>query len=31
MANSGHNSNSSQFYITLKPTPWMDTIYIAFE
>ena len=30
MANCGHNTNSSQFYITLKPTPWMDTVYVAF-
>ena len=30
MANHGHNTNSSQFYITLKPTPWMDTVYVAF-
>ena len=30
MANSGHNTNSSQFYITLKATPWMITVCIAF-
>ena len=30
MANSGHNTNSSQFYITLKATPWMDTVYVTF-
>ena len=31
MANSGHNTNSSQFYITLKATPWMDIVCFAFE
>ncbi|XP_076445414.1 putative inactive peptidyl-prolyl cis-trans isomerase-like 6 [Babylonia areolata] len=30
MANKGRHSNQSQFYITLQPTPWMDTRYVAF-
>jgi len=30
MANHGRNTNSSQFYITLKPAPWMDKQYVAF-
>ncbi|PRP77019.1 hypothetical protein PROFUN_15109 [Planoprotostelium fungivorum] len=30
MANKGPHTNSSQFYITFKPTPWMDTNYVAF-
>jgi len=30
MVNCGHNTNSSQFYITLKATPWMNTNYVAF-
>ena len=31
MANCGHNTNSSQFNITLEPTPWMDTVHVALE
>ncbi len=30
MANSGKNTNSSQFYVTLSPAPWMDKQYVAF-
>lgn len=30
MANHGPDTNNSQFYITLKPAPWMNKIYVAF-
>ncbi|XP_069462641.1 probable inactive peptidyl-prolyl cis-trans isomerase-like 6 [Ambystoma mexicanum] len=30
MANKGHHSNGSQFYITLQATPYMDRKYVAF-
>ncbi|KAM6084299.1 putative inactive peptidyl-prolyl cis-trans isomerase-like 6 isoform 2-T2 [Theristicus caerulescens] len=30
MANKGHHSNSSQFYITLQPAPYLDKKYVAF-
>eukprot|EP01116_Phalansterium_solitarium_P002386 TRINITY_DN12382_c0_g1_i1.p1 TRINITY_DN12382_c0_g1~~TRINITY_DN12382_c0_g1_i1.p1 ORF type:complete len:288 (+),score=121.16 TRINITY_DN12382_c0_g1_i1:47-910(+) len=30
MANRGPHTNTSQFYVTLAPTPWMDTTFVAF-
>ncbi|CAM9136056.1 unnamed protein product, partial [Lampetra fluviatilis] len=30
MANRGRHSNSSQFYVTLQPAPWMDRQFVAF-
>jgi len=30
MANKGRHSNSSQFYITLQPAPYLDRKYVAF-
>ena len=30
MANSGPHSNHSQFYVTLRPMPWLDTKNVAF-
>ena len=30
MANKGRHSNGSQFFITLQPSKWMDTKYVAF-